>query len=164
MPSAKATVLAPALETKNGFELLSAEQFSALGIPWQEFLTKSIEAASRHLATLTPEWKKNARGQVEYAILKSDRHLTASTILCPEFRLRFKELLGPDLVVLVPDRFTVFVFPRRTGDFQKLGPAVAAIFEESIYPASSEAFELNENGMKAIGSLLISDEDAAASE
>lgn len=158
MPGAKATVLCPAREASDGLKLLTAEEFAAVGKDWNAFLAEAKIAAARHLATLTPELKKNDHGIVEYAILRSERHLTAGVILCPEFRALFKEALGTDLVVMAPDRFHVFVFPRRTGDFQQAGETVAEIYNESVYPASNEAFEINDDGIRAIGSFLTNPE------
>jgi hypothetical protein len=128
------------------------EQLKATGLDWDHFLQKAKAAAARHLKTLEPAYTNDKNGQPLYALLVSDRHLTASVILCPEFRELFAKTLGDELVVLVPDRFTVYVFARKMGEFQKLGQEVAEIYTRSVYPASSEAFEITADNFRSIGS------------
>jgi hypothetical protein len=61
------------------------------------------------------------------------------------------------MVALVPDRFTVILFPRQSGAFVKQGPAVATLFSEATYPASDEAFEISETSFKSIGNFTTKD-------
>jgi hypothetical protein len=158
-PGAKNTILTPASELKSGVKLLDDESWKALGMEWPTFLAKAKEAAARHLASLTPEVHKDARGTVEYVKYTSERHLTSSIILCPDLLKQVSPLLGTTIVALVPDRFTVYLFPRQSGAFVKQGPAVATLFTDAIYPASDEAFEISENGIKSIGNFTTGDSE-----
>jgi hypothetical protein len=148
----KLTVLSPAEETESGLKILDFEQFKSLGLTQEEFLAKSRAAAARLLARLQPEVVRDKRGGALYAKLTSESHLTSSVILCPEFRNQFEKLLGPNLLVAVPDRFTVYVFDRRMGEFQKMGREIAGKYFDATYPASSEAFEFKDGELRAAGS------------
>lgn len=152
MPGSKSTVLSPAKETDVGLKMLSDEEWKALGMPWEDFLKKSRAAALRLLQKITPQVVKDQRGIVEYLILTSDSPLTSSILLCPELLPKVSETLGSDVVALVPDRFTIYLFPRKTGAFVKHGKEIAAIFATATYPSSEEAFELTETSIKSIGS------------
>lgn len=152
MPGSKSTVLSPAKETDVGLKMLSEEEWKALGMPWEDFLKKSRAAALKLLQKITPQVVKDQRGIVEYLILTSDSPLTSSILLCPELLPKVSETLGNDVVALVPDRFTIYLFPRKTGAFVKHGKEIAAIFATATYPSSEEAFELTETSIKSIGS------------
>ncbi len=151
------TILTPATELKSGSKLLDDEAWKELGMAWPVYLAKAKAAAARHLATLTPEIHKDERGTVEYLKFTSPRHLTSSIILCPELLKLAAPQLGDKIVALVPDRFTVYLFPRQSGAFIKHGSEVATLFTDAIYPASDEAFEISENGLKSIGNFTTGD-------
>jgi hypothetical protein len=159
LAGSRRTILTPATEQANDAKLLTQEEWEALGLTWEEFLDKATAAAARHLARLTPEIHKDARGTVEYIKFHNDRHLTSSIILCPELWKQFSPQLGPTIVALVPDRFTVYLFPRQSGAFVKQGPEVATLFTDATYPASNEAFEISENGLKSIGNFTTGDSE-----
>jgi hypothetical protein len=152
LPGSKQTVLCPAHEDAAlGVSRLTKEELAATGQTFEQFKAKALAAAAAHLKTLKPDIRRSAKGVAQYAILKSDSHLTASTALCPEFYTQFRETFGDKLVVLMPDHFTVYVFPRGFGDFQKLGPEIVEQFEKATWPCSREAFEITAEGFKCLG-------------
>ena len=151
LPGSKLTVLCPAREDALGLNRLSDEEFKATGLTWAQFLKQAAAAAAAHLKTLKPDIHRDAKGHAQYAILKSDSHLTASVILCPEFHAQFKDTFGEKLVVLVPDRFTVYIFARSFGGFQDMGPDILEKFADSTWPCSQEAFEVTATGLKCLG-------------
>ena len=151
LPGSKKTVICPAREDALGLSRLSAEEFTATGLKWEQFLKTAAATAAAHLKTLKPDLHRDAKGRAEFAILKSGSHLTASVILCPEFHAQFKETFGDKLVVLTPDRFTVYVFARSFGGFQDKGPAILEAHADSTWPCSQEAFEITADGVKCLG-------------
>ncbi len=160
----KLTVLTPAEETKDGIRLLTEEQFQRVGLSWEAYLGKARDAAARLLKTIKPDYARDKRGTVLRAVIRSPSHFTCSVVLCPEFRQLFADTLGNDLVVLLPDRFTVFVFSRAMGEFPKSGAEVAAIYSDSVYQASSEAFQLNEDTFIPIGSFDVGQDEAPSTK
>ncbi len=159
MPGSKLTVIGPAREDELGLSRLSAEEFKATGLKWEEFLKQAAATAAAHLGTLKPEIHRDAKGRADYAVLKSDSHLTASVILCPEFHARFKTILGEKLVVLVPDRFTVYIFSRGFGGFQQMGPEILEKHTASTWPCSREAFEISADGIQCLGKFETGEEE-----
>lgn len=151
LPGARSTVLQPAKETRDGLKLLTKDEFAATGLTWEQFLAKSKTAAAAQLEKLTPTTVKDARGLVVYLKLHGDSPLISSTVLCPELLTKFSASLGNSIVALVPDRFTVYLFPRQSGEFAKHGPEIAELFAKATYPASAEAFEISESAFKSIG-------------
>lgn len=151
MPGSKLTVVCPAREDALGLSRLTAEEFKATGLTHEQFLKEAAATAAAHLKTLKPAVHKDAKGRAAYAILKSESHLTASVILCPEFHAQFKETFGEKLVVIIPDRFTVYVFPRTMAGFQTMGPEIMEKFAGSTWPCSREAFEITAAGAKCLG-------------
>jgi hypothetical protein len=149
----KETVLSPAEQTPDGLRILNADAFAAKGLSWEEFSAKALIVSTNLLKGLTPSVSKDKNGVALYAKVESDSPLTSSCVLCPEFAARFERELGKELLVLVPDRFTIYVFPRRGGEFQKLGPEIAKQFVASVYPASAEAFEITASGLKPVARL-----------
>lgn len=152
MNGSKRTVIVPARpDADAGLLRLSKAEFDATGLTWEKFLNQAAAASAAHLQTLKPDIKRNAKGTAQYAVLKSDSHLTAGTILCPEFFTQFREIFGDKLVVLIPDHFTVYIFPRGFSDFQNMGPEILTIHEKATWPASQEAFEITPDGLKCLG-------------
>lgn len=151
LPGSKKTVMVPAREDELGLSRLTKEEFAAAGLTWNQFVARAATAAAAHLRKLKPDIRRDKKGTALYAVLKSESHLTASIILCPEFFAQFRESFGDRLVVLMPNRFTVYVFPRGFSDFQSMGPAILGEFEESVWPCSQEAFEITSEGLKCLG-------------
>ncbi len=152
LSGSRRTVVCPAKEDAAlGLSRLSKAELAAAGQTFAQCKTKALAAAAAHLKTLKPDIHRSDKGAAEYAVLKSDSHLTASVVLCPEFLVQLKETFGERLVVMMPDRFTVYVFARSFGDFQKLGPAIVERFEKATWPVSREAFEISAEGIKCLG-------------
>jgi hypothetical protein len=153
LPGARQTVLSPATETKDGLKLLDEASFAATGLDWAAFQAKAVEAATRHLKTLKPEISRDKAGHATYALLHSERELHSSILLSPELGPLFEKEFGKDLLVLAPDRFSVYIFSRSTGEFQQFGKRLAELHQTSTFPASAEAFEWTAEGLKAIAVL-----------
>ena len=162
LPGSQKTVIVPAREDALGLSRLTKEEFAATGLKWEQFLTRAAATAAQHLKSLKPEIHRDKKGNAQYAVLKGDSHLTASIILCPEFLTQFRETFGDRLVVLVPDRFTVYVFPRGFSDFQSMGPAILEEHANSVWPCSQEAFEITSAGLKCLGAFDTGEEEEPA--
>ena len=78
--------------------------------------------------------------------------LTASAVLAPEFATLFSDTLGPDILVAIPNRFRIFVFPKGSPAFQRFSEIVIAEYDSSSYPVSKELFSVRKGKLIAIGS------------
>lgn len=153
LKGAKMTALVPGRETRlGGVRYYTEAEFATLGLGWKDFTRKAEATAARVLATLKPEVTKDARGFVTSAVLRGKSHLTAGVVLAPKFYEMFRGTMGDDLVLLIPDRFTVYVFPRPMGDYKALGPKILEEYDAATYPVSYEVLLLNKEGLSALGS------------
>jgi hypothetical protein len=153
LKGSRSTALVPGRETRvGGVRYYTVSEFEGMGLGWAGFTRKAEATATRVLEGLAPEVKKDGRGQVVSAVLRGRSHLTAGVVLSPRFYEMFRATMGDDLVLLIPDRFTVYVFPRPMGDYKALGPEILEAYERAVYPVSYEVLLLNKDGLSALGS------------
>lgn len=153
------TIIVPAREEETGLTRYSKEEFEAAGLTWETFLKKAEETATRHLVSLKPEIVRDAKGNVSHGVLKTKRPLAPGVVLSPRFLPLFQEQFGERIVVLMPDQFTVYLFPRRFSDFQSFGPRVLKEFDAAVWPCSLEAFEVSRDGVRCLGAFEDGDEE-----
>ena len=151
IPGAERTQLVAAKEEPGGVRYYTRAEYEALGLDWLQFVVKSRESADRLLAALEPEYERDHRGVVKYALLRSENHRTAGVVLAPKFREKFKKTLGEDLIVLIPDRFTVFIFSKLASDYEAYGEAVVEQYQDATYGVSMEVFAIDNEGLRVIG-------------
>lgn len=150
---AKMTALVPGKETSvGGVRYYTASEFEATGLGWRGFTRKAEAAATRVWVTLKPEVTKDAKGFVRSALIRGKSHLTASAVLSPKFYEEFRATMGDDLILLIPDRFTIHVFPRPMGEYKSWGPKILESYAEAAHPVSHEVLLLNKDGLSALGS------------
>jgi len=144
-------VLVPALLKEDGPACMSQTEFDALGVDWKTFLEAARANASDELKKLTPAYTRDRKKVIEFATLTSDSPLVASTILSPDFLKLFADTLGPKVIVVVPDRYTVYVFPVLASRYQEYLSMVSDTYRATSYPVSMEAYELSDQGLKTVG-------------
>ena len=152
IPGAKMTGLVPGRETSLGVRYLTPSEYAGLNVSWAGFRQRAEAAAARQFAILKPRVIRDAKGFARYAVINGKSHLTASAIFAPDFRKQFRESMGDDLIVLIPDRFTIYVFPRSMSEYKQFGRQIIEAYDEATYPVSYEVFLLNRDGLSCIGS------------
>lgn len=149
---AERTVWVPGMVVENGgVELLSRAQFEALGVTWEAFRERAANNASGGLAAIEPEYFRNKARVIEYAALASDQPIVSALVLAPEFLKKFEHVLGPKLLVAIPSRFAVFIFPAIASNYRDFAPLVTEAYRATPYPVSLEVFEVSAAGIRAIG-------------
>jgi hypothetical protein len=88
---------------------------------------------------------------IEYAVLSSERPVVASAVSSSKLLALFKSTMGESLLVVVPSRFTAFVFPRLASNYQLYADPVFDAFESTAFRGSLEVFEVGAGGWKAVG-------------
>jgi hypothetical protein len=152
IPDAKKTVLAVAQVTTIGIEFPSRERWADLGIAEAALLESSRKLAAGWLAQLKPEFTRDKKKVVQFAVLQSGEVPVAATVLAPEFWRQFEEIFGPKMRVVIPNRQTVFVFPDVGTDLDQYAPMVIQAWRSRWPKVSLEVLELSEKGLRAIGS------------
>lgn len=151
IPGSVRTVLAAGVRDGRSLEPIDAERFGKLDVNWKSFAARAIENAAEFLGTLQPEFTRDSEHVIEYATLRSERPLVASTVLAPGFRAMFEKTLGPKFLVAIPNRYLVYAFPKIASRFQEYGPMVIDAYDATPYPVSLEVFEVDREGFRGIG-------------
>lgn len=151
IPNAQKTEMAAGALTAETLEPLAKADLEKLGSTWEKFAAQARTNAAADLAQLKPEYVRNRKKIIEYAALRSTKPIVATAVLAPGLRDLFAETLGPDILVVVPNKHTAFVFPKLASTYREYGPMVQKAYRETSHPVSMEVFEITDRGMQAIG-------------
>lgn len=130
-----------------GIEAYRRVDFDKLRISWDAFYAKASLEAARWLLTLEPEYIKDHAGRAKYAVIRSEKPLVSGLVTASNFVSKFRKLLGPNLVVFVPDRQSIYVFPEKVEVYSEYALAMHSRYTEATYSCSREVFLWRE-GMK----------------
>lgn len=119
--------------------------------PSPELLAAAAANAAADLAVLHPRYARDRRKVIQYAELSSTQPIVASAVLAPKFLRLFKDTLGDAVLVVVPNRYTAYVFPQLASHYQDYYPMVFEAYHETAYPISVELFEFSPEGIRAVG-------------
>ena len=147
----KAVVLTPALVKDGEAAYLKKTDVARLGLDLESVRRVARASASVEAKKLKPEYVRDARGVLQYAVITTDSPTTAGAVLAPEFAALFADTLGPDLLVAIPNRYRVYVYPALAGDFASTAGLVLRDYELSPFPVSREVFRLTPRGLRAMG-------------
>ena len=91
------------------------------------------------------------------AVITGDDPLICSCILTPGFLNRFSALFGPELIVAVPTRNKVYIFPKLANRLPDMTQNIRDDYLISAMPVSTELFEISKKGIRAVGNVDPSD-------
>lgn len=151
----KETVLTPALARGEDVTDLKKADVARLKLDVDSIRRLATASASAELAKLKPQFVRDKKGVAVFALLASDSPTTASAVLAPEFADQFANTLGPDLLVAIPNRYKIYVYPALASHFQETAHLVLNDYEASGYPVSKEVFRVTPKGLQAIGEFKI---------
>jgi hypothetical protein len=146
---ARRTVLVPGYMSGGDPEYFSKKDWGAMGLTWDAFRARAAQNATEK--KFHAELVRDSHDVVQYASVNSEDPLTATMIFSPDFLKRFKGIFGPTVLVALPNRFTVYVFPGLASDYKDYSPMILRAYQESAYPVSTEVFEVSAAGIRAIG-------------
>jgi hypothetical protein len=148
---AKKTVFAGGTLGEEGLVTMPKEAFVATKMSWEMFFAKARENAAAELAELKPRYERDAKKVIVYAALESTKPIVASAVLAPKFLESFKDTLGDTVLVVIPNRFTAFVFPKLASRYTEYAPMVVRAYRDTSWPVSVEVFEVSGDGWRCIG-------------
>jgi hypothetical protein len=154
IPGAQFTELAAARPGEKGASrYLTGEEFAALGVDWATFQAKAAPSAAALLTKVTPEWVRDRNQVIDCAILRGEQpgEDITSVIFAPGFLKRFTPVFGRKFLIAIPERGTVFLFPRLASRYQDYAERVLSAYHKSKNPVSREVLELGPAGLRAIG-------------
>jgi hypothetical protein len=151
IPGSKSTILTPATIKDGEATYLTKAEAARLKLDLESIRRVASTTASAELARLKPEFVRDAHGVILYARLTSDSPATASTVLAPNFAKTFADTLGPDILVAIPNRYRVYVYPALASDPAQTAALILRDYELSPYPVSKEVFRVTPQGLAAVG-------------
>ncbi len=151
IPGTKETILTPARVQGEEVTFLKKDEIARLKLDLDSIRRVTAASARAVLAKLKPEYVRDKKGVIIYALLASDSPATASAVLAPDFADRFADTFGPDILVAIPTRYRIYVYPALASHFQDTANLVLGDYEISGYPVSKEVFRITPNGLQAVG-------------
>ena len=148
---AERTELCAGFLTEEGPRAMTKAEQTEMGIGMARFAAQARENAAADLAGLKPRYVRNRKRVIEYAELRSERPVVAGAVLAPKFLELFAGTLGEKVLVVVPNRFTAFVFPALAGNHADYAPMVLAALRETAWGVSVEVFEISSEGVRCVG-------------
>jgi hypothetical protein len=158
LPRSKKTLLFPAHVSRHSEVTPLGSDAGMSPEAWDRFLKESREDTSLLMATLNPLMVRDAHEVIQAAVMSSDDPRLASCILNPGFLRRFSAIFGPELIVAIPSRTKIYVFPKLANRLPEMSQVIRDDYLISPQPVSTELFELSKKGMRAIGTVDPDDE------
>ncbi|HEY2341823.1 MAG TPA: hypothetical protein VGH90_02280 [Chthoniobacteraceae bacterium] len=148
---AQQTEFAGGVRGRDLLTVLSKETFAKLNVTWSEFFAKARANSTSDFVALKPEYVRNRKKVIQYAVLQSEEPFVASAVLAPKFLETFADTLGPKVLVIIPNQFTAYVFPALASAYQDFEPVIRKAYRDTAHPVSTEVFEFSAEGIKAVG-------------
>ena len=149
IPQAERTVYVPGYLQDGEPVYFTKAEFDQIHLSFDQFLEKSRTNSSEN--KVTAKFVRTSKQIIAYALLQSESPLMATAVFAPDFIEKFKNLLGEKLIVAIPNRNTIFVFPAETSDYRDYAAQVLEIYKESAHPVSVEVFEISKTGLRTVG-------------
>ncbi len=151
IPGSDRTVITPALISGDTVTYLKRETLEDQQLDLDSIESLARRAASADLATLEPAFVRDDEGILQFAVIDSDLPIVAPSVFAPDFVDKFRDTLGPDLLLAIPNRYRVYVFPALASRFAEAADSILADYALTPYPVSKEVFRLRDGNLEAIG-------------
>jgi hypothetical protein len=120
---------------------------------WDRMITESLERSALLLSTTDPLLVRDSKGVLQMAVLSADSPLLATAVLTKGFLTRFSALFGPELLIAIPARNKIYVFPKLANRIPEMSGTIRDDYLISPMPVSTELFELSKGGLKTVGTI-----------
>jgi hypothetical protein len=151
LPGSKRTIIYPAELGKNTFSKPLGHHLGMSSKSWDQLIKKSEENSLIQLATLDPKIIRDRREIIQMAVISTDDPTTASLVLLPSFLGHFSAIFGPELIVAIPARNKIYIFPKLANELPRMADTMREDYLISPMPVSTEIFELSKKGLRTIG-------------
>lgn len=149
IPGAERTVFVPGWLENGEVRYFSKTDFTALKLDWPAFRAKA--SANVTDKKVKAEFTRNGKKVIEYATITSADPLTATAVLSADFVKTFADIFGAKLLVAIPSRYTLFIFPSLATNYRDYAAMIIEAYRATAYPVSLEVFEVSADGFRAIG-------------
>jgi hypothetical protein len=118
--------------------------------PISELHTLAVAYAQAILRRTKPKFIRDRHGVIVAIRIEDPDPALSSILLTPGLPERFAEFLGKDCLVSVPNRQTVFLFPRLGSNLEQFSVPLRGIYHNSVWPVSTELFEWRAGALHSI--------------
>jgi hypothetical protein len=118
--------------------------------PISELHTLAVAYAQAILKKTSPKLIRDRNGVLVAIRIEDQDPAFSSVVLTPGFADRFANLLGKDCLVSIPNRQTIFLFPRLGSNMEQFSIPLRGIYHNSVWPVSTELFELRTGALRSI--------------
>jgi hypothetical protein len=157
LKQAESTVLAPAYLWKYGIlRPFKRQEWEARGETWDTFFAAAVKRADALVDTLQPQFRRDARGVVDYALVESQSPWLSTVLLSKKLLPRFAREFGQRIHVVVTDQKRFYVFPADGGKLDRFGESLSDVFYDETLtknPVTLEVFLVDQTGFRAIGKI-----------
>ncbi len=153
LPGSKRTLLFPGHISSHGEIIPLGSDVRMSPKDWDGFVKGSREDTSLLMATINPLMVRDNHQVIQAAVISSEDPKLASCILNPGFLRRFSAIFGPELIVAIPSRTKIYVFPKLANRLPEMIRTIRDDYLISPQPVSTELFELSKKGMRTIGTV-----------
>ena len=115
-----------------------------------ELHTLAVAYAQSILKETSPKLIRDRHGVIVAIRIEGQNPAFSSVVLTPGFTDHFANLLGKDCLICVPNRQTVFLFPRLGGNMEQFAIPLRGIYHNSVWPVSTELFESRGGVLRSI--------------
>lgn len=151
LANSEKTELAAGLLTGDTLEPLSKTDFAGLYVERELFHSLAVLNTAYDMKHLRYRFDRDERGVIRYGAIESDLPVVASAVLFPGFLDLWKTTLGERILIVIPNRFTAFVFPKLASEYLDYAPMVFRAYRATSYPVSVEVFEIGPQGWRCLG-------------
>jgi hypothetical protein len=133
---------------------VTSDMLCTLGLPGREAGARAFE----NLATALREGEVESMDidGVSLGIIATRLPFKASLILAPNLKEAAGDTLGWPLMAVAPDRDFLYLWAARHTDFiGRVGGVVVREYLKASYPLSTEVYEINDQGIRAVGAFPV---------
>jgi hypothetical protein len=152
IPGAGRTVFAAASVGGDGqVAYVGKKEWAASGLERAALERGTAAVGDELLGRFQAELKRDRKGVVAYGVIQAELQLVSALVFSDRFREKYEPVFGPDFLVSIPNRFTVFLFPKYAGKYRDYAPMILDAYRATPFPVSPEIFELSAGGLRAVG-------------
>lgn len=152
-PGGESTLMVPSYQWDYGIRAFSRKEWEKEQLTWERAIDLSRKLGDEILAETKPEFIRDDRGVIQYAILAAKTPFLSTVLFSDKFSPVFAETMGNSLYAVQIDRHVLYVFPSIGGTLEDYGPALVDEFRSTPLPVSLEVFLIDGTGLRVIGEL-----------
>lgn len=111
---------------------------------------QTLAHAQYLLKNLTPRPIRDSQGAITALVMESPDPTLSSVLLLPELNKRYEDVLGPDCLAAIPNRRTLFLFPRLASNVQSFATTILSLYHNDPWPVSTEIFAPTNGTLRVI--------------